>query len=218
MATLRFKINDANLVRKIEQYVARRELAPRIRNTFPGMLPKIRKAFVEAFQRTRAYYGLIGRFENFYPSDVPAHVGLSPSDAEAAATLIGIIVSGQVNFANPRVTTDRSVAFSIDTEDVVMALQNRVGDNGSGIRWIDWLLGEGPEVAAQIKFGDYANKPKSRSGRAIMITKNITSTWSSEKYNNFSVNGTFLNDIEEDPVFQEKVRRIIQSELKRKLT
>ncbi len=214
---LLLKLDDNNLKKKLSEYVARRELAPRIRDTFPRLLPKIQKEFGNAFRRTRAYAGLVGRFENFYPDDVPAHMGLSPSDAVTAASIIASIVEQQVEFSSPRVNGTNSVSFAVETENIVLALQNRIGENGSGIRWIDWLLGEGPDVQAQIKFGDYSRNPKSRSGRAVMITKNISSYWSSEKYDNFAINGTFLDDIQEDQRFQSAVLRIIQSEFNRRL-
>lgn len=212
-------LNSNALSKLIKNYAVDQSIPQRISTSFNTLLPKIRKEFIVAFKRTVAYKGLIGNYENYYKFDIPAHVGLSPSDAQFAAELIAIIIADQVRFTDVVVRRKSSISFTIETEDVLMALQNRISDNAAGIRWIDWLLGEGPDVAAWIKFGDFTNSTRrySVSGRAVMVSNGANPGWSAEKYNNFSRTGTFLDDIANDPLFISNIESIVNKHLEKSL-
>lgn len=214
---IKIQLDQKSLNKKIKDYAISKVLPGRIRKITQDSLPRFRTEFKRAFRRTIASKGLLGKYAGYTPFDVQAHFGLTDTLGTQREEDILDIIGRSVTLSRITVRRTQGIYLEIGTKDLESMLLAQVQgyrtDDGGYIDWIEWLLGQGEQPSAGIKFGQ--DLLGSRSGRAVMVPG--FGSWSSQDYNNFSRTGTFIDDILADQIFINNITKILNQALIRKL-
>lgn len=147
--------------------------------------------------------------------DVPAHLGLSDSDAIDAAYEIMDIVRRDVVFNRIQKIDKGAIGFRMNTKNLIDSIRN-VDSGNSDIPWMDWLL-DGGNADAEIWFykrplTSSQGEEISRSGRAIMREYGGSGFWDIDDYYKFVEDGNSNNFVEEaftKPEWREASEKLI---------
>lgn len=222
MAKITVKITNIDTVKKKIRKKISSEVFPKVLKTAENnAIPKLIEEFNDALERTEAFQGLNGAFQNDENRDVSAHLGIIPEFAEDSIDQIKRIIKDKVFRADAiGKSRDGAIGFKFTVKNIaeeLLQIPNATYPSKStDIPWLQWLL-KGGSVDAEIVFGIKVGRDRfetSRSERAIMRP---TGDWNIDDYNRFSKNGNFLADALLDEIWIANSEKIIIDEVKKAL-
>lgn len=234
----RLQITNLDKIKsQLQKQVSEQILTKVIKEAFENITPQVKNLFMDLIKETRAWRGLLGENIDDVENDVQAILGVRDDEVEAALLDIEDIVRDALIIKNIQsrrggsfssIKNATTLSFTIQTSTISEDLLNTPngsyisdGQLGQEIPWLRWLI-EGGSIGGYdivFEFYDIVSgrdfNTISRTGRAIMLP---FGSWSVDEYNKWADSGiNFLEDVFENPVFEEKLTDLLNKEVSRLL-